>query len=44
MPPFIPYGAKVLMERVYQQKESMVHREKVKADHLFVNMRDRIQT
>lgn len=32
------------MERMYQQKASIMRRKKGKAHHLFVNMRDRIQT
>lgn len=37
-------SAKVLMERMYEPKESIVHRGEVKANHLFLNLRDGIQT
>lgn len=44
MPSFIRYVCKVLLEQMYQSKESIMHSEKVKANHLLLTMRDRTQT
>lgn len=43
MSPLAILSAKVLLEQMYQPKESIVHREKVKRDQFF-NVRDMIQT